>query len=155
MSRRTLILVIIAAGIWAFVFVFYLWPMLFGQGGSVKTSSKVQPSRSVVLKVPVLELKEATPVSLNLNLKPFELNEQQEFTRLIFETPRGLNERMFPYRYVGYARSGDGMVVFLESGERIIKVRTGEMFGSYMILHVSELGLLVLDTSQQKVVVIR
>ncbi|MCD6253805.1 MAG: hypothetical protein J7J80_05330 [Thermotogae bacterium] len=153
MKKRTLILIAIAAGVWAFVFIFYLWPVFFGKEKPAKLARSSRPASSVALKLPALELGEATPVKLNLNLAPFKLKERQEFTKLLLESSK--SSEGFPYRYVGYTYTEMGMKIFFESEGRIVEVGIGERFGSYMVMYASELGLLVLDTSQQRIMVVR
>lgn len=153
MKKRTLILIGIAVGIWAFVFIFYLWPAFFGKEKPSKLARSSRPASSVALKLPPLELTEATPIKLNLNLAPFKLEERQEFTKLLLESSE--SSEGFPYRYVGYTYSETGMEIFFESGGKIVKVGIGERFGPYMVMYASELGLLVLDTSRQRIMVVR
>jgi|GEM_PF-2079291 len=153
MTKRTVILIVITVGIWAFVFVFYLWPVFFGKKKPAEPVRSPRPASSVALKLPALELVEATPIKLNLNLVPLKLKERQEFTKLLLESPE--SSEGFPYRYVGYTYTEKGMKVFFESGGRIVEVGIGERFGPYMVMYASELGLLVLDTSQQRIMVVR
>ena len=158
MSRRTVVLLVVAAGIWVAVLVYYF--AFFGSSSN-KQASKVEPvphtSGAVLNVTPEFLGKYEEIVEENVEkpdlFSPYYTEKGKEYLRrFVVESGNVLSNPAF----AGYIITKEGGRIFLRVGDRIKPVSVNDLiFDRYLIVYTSSVGVVVLDVEKGGLYVIK
>jgi len=148
-STRTIVLLIIMGGLWGFVLLFFFYQSSFKKSATVASfMPKTALNKLVKIKIPSDLMKE-WEILVNEKISEIELFEPAKVNfdvnfadeSILFGAPT-LQE----YKFLGFIKSENDLVVFLKSKSKIEEKHLKELIdGRYLVIHISSLGVLTVD----------
>ena len=158
MSKRTVVLLVVAAGIWVAVLVYYF---VFFKASPIRRANRVESApraSEVSLNVTpeflgkyekIVEEKVEKPDLFS----PYYTEKGKEYLRrFVVESGNVLSNPAF----AGYIITKEGGRIFLKVGDRIKPVSVNDLiFDRYLIVYTSSVGVVVLDVEKGGLYVIK